>query len=165
MLERGEFGGILTDHKSGIPELDRLDLLDDRSHDELIALILRGHLLIEQQLTEIIARTARSPMALQQARLRFSQLLYVAKALFYDERDDDVWSSIQKLNRIRNRLAHSPNVPEVYQMVRDFLLLPNGPNCSEGNIIMGFHRSLGYLTGALGHISDSARTKASSRPP
>lgn len=68
--------------------------------------IIRGHLLIEQRLRELINLKAKKPNALIDARLTFNQVLCIAKALYWKSGSERLWEGIVKLNNIRNSLSH-----------------------------------------------------------
>jgi hypothetical protein len=68
--------------------------------------ILRGHLLIEEQLRELINLKIRKPDALIEARLTFNQILCIAKALYWQRNSEWLWEGIMMLNNARNSLSH-----------------------------------------------------------
>lgn len=73
---------------------------DDHLH------IMRGHLLIEERLRELINQKFKNPDALIEARLTFNQLLCIAKAFYWEKGSEWLWEGITKLNNIRNSLSH-----------------------------------------------------------
>ena len=74
------------------------------SHDDGVAVLLRGHLWIEGALTELIRATFEFPDEWSDLdRLAFPSKVALARAqgaLFWDE-------PLLELNRVRNRLAHN----------------------------------------------------------
>ena len=68
--------------------------------------ILKGHLHVEGRLVEYIQKRLGNPDAFDPNRFQFSQLLTIAHSLCNAEEYDDLWTSIQKLNTLRNRLSH-----------------------------------------------------------
>lgn len=76
------------------------------THDE-VALVLRGHLIVEAMLWAYIERTVPNPASLSDSRLSFRQVLRVAWALRDPSKDSWLWPALEKLNSIRNELAHS----------------------------------------------------------
>jgi hypothetical protein len=69
--------------------------------------VLKGHLLIEEQLQEFLRATSRHPKSLDDARLNFMQTAHLVRALgglLYN--DHSLWSLVVDLNKLRNRLAH-----------------------------------------------------------
>jgi len=67
--------------------------------DENIELtILKGHLLVESRLIEYIEKKIDNPSAFESDKLRFAQLLMLARSLCGDKEYENLWTSIQKLN-------------------------------------------------------------------
>jgi len=54
-------------------------------------------------------------------RFRFSQLLMIANSLCDTGEYDDLWTSIHKLNVLRNRLSHEPDQSRFDQALQDLL--------------------------------------------
>jgi hypothetical protein len=77
--------------------------------DDPILVILRGHLLIETRLRDILMSVSRSPDELHDARLSFYQVLAVVRAII-GRAEEAVWAFIKRLNKrlneVRNRVAH-----------------------------------------------------------
>jgi hypothetical protein len=73
--------------------------------DDPTLLILRTHLLIEERLRDILARVCRAPDELRAARLSFYQVLSICRAVV-DRHDETPWHFVERLNEVRNRLAH-----------------------------------------------------------
>ncbi len=73
-------------------------------------LLLKAHLLVEEQLQTYIDSRINDPSALRDARLSFSQRLCLAKALHPKPDRFEcgwIWSSLRMLNKIRNSLVHT----------------------------------------------------------
>jgi len=82
--------------------LDKLPVGDD-----LDLIVLKGHLLIEERLRDIVrVPLARRPTSLDEARLRFAQLATLARGMVYEESRDWTFQAVNKLNSIRNDLVH-----------------------------------------------------------
>lgn len=79
-----------------------------READDLTALILKGHLIVEELLTVGIETYCADIEQLRQANLRFGQRLALFRAL---ERvpvvPNEFWDAVLRLNRLRNELAHN----------------------------------------------------------
>lgn len=75
--------------------------------DELTLMVLRGHLVLEQTLDQILEQFAFNFEWLDEANLRFYQKVQAARAFSLDEAENDVWDLILKINSLRNQLAHS----------------------------------------------------------
>jgi len=72
--------------------------------------ILRGHLLIEELLDELIAASLKYPPAIKGARLTFFQKLCIAQGIIGRSRNDSRWKPIKELNKLRNTISH--NLPD-----------------------------------------------------
>lgn len=72
-----------------------------------VTVVLRGHLLVEELLREYVSLQFQKPEMLKDARLTFHQILCIARASSNDAASDKLWLSIEKLNGLRNKLAHS----------------------------------------------------------
>jgi len=64
--------------------------------DEMVS-ILKGHLLIEKQLRELIQLESKKPKALADARLSFHQVLCLAESYYWYKGSEWLWSGIKKL--------------------------------------------------------------------
>jgi len=102
-----------------------LKLLPDTQDLELI--ILKGHLLIEEQLRQIMRERVRNPTALQDAQLEFYQCICLAQSFFAADCEPPLWAAIRKLNRIRNEIAHSLEPGGLHDRIDDFVSSFPGP--------------------------------------
>jgi hypothetical protein len=82
-------------------------LLSEVSNDQAATLILKGHLLIEEGLWNIIAASVSHPHHLLGIRLEFSRKVALARSMSPAAADPHGWELILKLNKVRNSLAHS----------------------------------------------------------
>ena len=76
--------------------------------------VLKGHLLIEEQLQGFLRVTSRHPKSLDDARLSFMQTAHLVRArggLLYQDRS--LWTLVVDLNKLRNRLAHRPEPGDI----------------------------------------------------
>lgn len=83
-----------------------LSLLPHGKEPELV--LLKGHLLIEEQIHALIDRRLQNPQALREAnaRLEAHQAIQLAQAFFPPGHMVDIWRAISKLNTLRNDIAH-----------------------------------------------------------
>jgi hypothetical protein len=91
------------------------------SKGPLDLVILKGHLIVEQQLTAIIEHYCVSPGRLDKISLGFRRKLQLARALTRFPVPEDAWRAIEILNAMRNGLAHdleSPNLPKQIEEAR-----------------------------------------------
>lgn len=84
-----------------------LRLLPHGKDPELV--LLKGHLLIEEQIRALIDRRLQNPQALKEAnaRLETHQAIHLAKAFFPPGHMVEIWRAISKLNTLRNDIAHN----------------------------------------------------------
>lgn len=76
--------------------------------DDLTLIVLKGHLLVEEEINDILDMKLKDSSAIYQARLGFHQRLAVLKALTGTGPDAPFqYSSIEKLNTLRNKIAHN----------------------------------------------------------
>ncbi|WP_200377930.1 hypothetical protein [Rubrivivax gelatinosus] len=90
------------------PGVDRfLSVITPKMGDPTYS-VLRAHLLFEELLRDFVAKQFVHPTALQGARLSFAQLLAIGRAAAVTlEPNDWRWAALDKLNRLRNLLAHN----------------------------------------------------------
>lgn len=96
----------------------RISRLLPRGHDPTLVL-LKGHLLIEEQLIAYIATYCRKPKLLEDVRLTFAQKLRLARSLSGDLTDQ--FCPLDKLNAIRNRMAHHAEISDLNSRLDDYL--------------------------------------------
>jgi hypothetical protein len=93
---------------------DRFRRLMPRSQD-LSVLVLKGHLLIEEQLNYFLKEAVRNPALLGKARLTYAQKLQLVEALSGSLGEKLAFAT--ELNAIRNALAHRADVPDLPERV------------------------------------------------
>lgn len=83
-----------------------LSLLPHGKDPELV--LLKGHLLIEEQIHALIDRRLQNPQVLKEAnaRLEAHQAIQLAQAFFPPGHMVDIWRAVSKLNTLRNSIAH-----------------------------------------------------------
>lgn len=75
--------------------------------DDLVLIVLKGHLLLEQQLEQIIKQVVAHGDILDDARLTFVHKAVLAKAMCWTEHENSMWDFIDALNTLRNDIVHS----------------------------------------------------------
>jgi hypothetical protein len=95
-------------------------LVNHLPSNDLTLIVLKGHLLIEEQLVSLIEGKMKHPAALG-TRMSFSHRLRLAKAMFYQQENAWVWTSIDKLNEVRNHLAHNVEATNLDVKGNDFI--------------------------------------------
>ncbi|EKD7165505.1 hypothetical protein RFA42_004281 [Vibrio vulnificus] len=88
---------------------------------EIDLVILKAHLLIEEQIRLIIVKNLPSPDAIKEANLSCSQAIFLAQALLPDELDQSCWIGAKKLNNIRNKIAHNITNEGLNHQIEDFI--------------------------------------------
>jgi hypothetical protein len=110
---------------------DRFRLYFPRRSNDLALVVLKGHLLLEEHVNRLLALLVYKPEAIEAANLRFYQKLCLLRALA-PEGSHRVVDAAEKLNTLRNRLAHHLDYPQIEAQVRDFLSLCEEPEDPEG---------------------------------
>ena len=77
-----------------------------RQVDELAQVVLKGHLLIESALDNILTLITFNPQHLESARLSFHQKMNVARAICLRKDGYRIWEVIASVNALRNAIAH-----------------------------------------------------------
>ncbi len=88
---------------------------------DLMLATLKGHLLIEEQLDNLISSQLRAPQALKDTRLPFDLKVKLANALTGEMAPPELWTALNILNKLRNSLAHRIEDPKLANLVRDFV--------------------------------------------
>jgi hypothetical protein len=131
--------------------IERADQHLDEVSD-VITLILKGHLLVEEALYAAVQTQFSNPQYLIDANLRFAQLLSIAKGFFFTNEHAPMWNAIQTLNSLRNRLAHKLEVSvSAEELQKICFLLPMPKNAALdhpdiGNLLNG---GLATILGSL----------------
>jgi hypothetical protein len=87
------------------PALTRI-LRQLASIDDITLLLLRSHLLVEQQINTTLQKILPGAVALDVGRLTFHQRIQVLRALDMSRKVEDALRFAERLNSIHNRLAH-----------------------------------------------------------
>ena len=112
----------LADHEAGLKRFDRLIPLTS----DVLTVILKGHLLIEEQLQSIIEAAVHSPELIREARLTFYQRLMLARSIMGHFNQSVAWDAMESLNAIRNRLVHQAEPAATEELLAPFLKLCDG---------------------------------------
>lgn len=92
----------------------------EKDEDEL-SVILKGHLAVEELLRDIIKISVKHAKSIDDARFSFKQCLLLAKSLYVSAHNQWLWDELDKLNRIRNKLAHDLNSAGIKESVNEFI--------------------------------------------
>lgn len=88
-----------------------------------VLVVLKGHLLVEEILREYVSAHVKHPKRLNDARFSFHHCLCLARAFSNDDSNEKLWDSIEKLNNLRNKLAHSLEPKDVDTKIKVFVEL------------------------------------------
>ena len=80
--------------------------------------ILKGHLLLEEKLRELLDMKLPSPQFLEDARLTTHQVICLAEALFRPQAEPWLWDVLHRLNKLRNDIAHKVQPRDVAERMR-----------------------------------------------
>lgn len=121
---------------------------------DMTLMILKGHLLIEEQIAILIRKRIPKPDALREADLTSHQQICLAEALIdelsLDGNDRWLWPAIKKLNNLRNDIAHNLSKSGIDDRIADFV--SRVPNKTEsGNLCHNFEFAL-WVTCAEVHL-------------
>lgn len=94
------------------------------SSDDITILTLKGHLIIEQLLIQMMECAAVNPAPLKGLnRLQFSSRVALAESLVRpsEHREGGIWPLVKKVGKIRNDIAHQLNPKKLDEDLQAFL--------------------------------------------
>jgi len=90
--------------------------------NDLTLIVLKGHLLVEEEINELLNVLLEKPNALKEGNFSFYQKLCILRAILNPKYlPDKEWKAMEQLNNLRNRLAHHLEPKGIKDMVSDFL--------------------------------------------
>ena len=135
---------------------------DERFHKHFnaqmddITLILKCHLMLEELLREFCAEMVPQPQHLSDSRFTFAQTLDLSKALYPADikigRLADLWSLVDKINRIRNLMAHSLDPDSAKLERHKFAIMNTIRSRGADTKQLGFVGCLTYVLGAFSAV-------------
>ena len=96
--------------------------------------VIKGHLLLEEQLKVICSERVRKPEALNLSDPQWgaNQIISLTESLCSGEVDDILWICLRKLNKVRNDVAHNLEPKGFEDRVRDLIgSWPSGVSSAE----------------------------------
>lgn len=81
------------------------ELMDDV--DPLVPVVLKGHLLIERILDNLISSVCFHPEHILNGHFTFAQKVNLARAFAFNKDKHPVWTLVLALNALRNEIAHN----------------------------------------------------------
>lgn len=89
--------------------------------------ILKGHLIIEEELNKALEAKVKSAADIEDARLSFKQLMLITKSHYIADENSWCWGALNNLNKIRNSLSHklepedlNKNLAELVDLVEQY---------------------------------------------
>lgn len=101
--------------------IDRFVLSIPDTPDQVL-LILKTHLLVEQQMNDFLKAQLPNPDAILKKKPRFIHKLNLLRALIPEPSPTDLWDMLEELNSIRNRIAHKLSPENVQSLLHDLVL-------------------------------------------
>ena len=128
--------------------------------NDLTILTLKGHLLVEEVLDEIIHAYCLQPSHLDGVDIRFQVKARLARALIGDVLPESMWAMVDALNSIRNDLAHRLESQKLRTKIEAFVDIkyrdnkelkrpektPKAPDEIAHELSVTIHYLLGQLT-------------------
>lgn len=100
--------------------------------NDLTLVILKGHLLIEEQVRQIIDERVKKPDVLKDARFDCYQAICLAEALCPMDEEPWFWEAVRKLNKIRNDISHNIELDGLEDQVHAFAdFFPSGLDADD----------------------------------
>jgi hypothetical protein len=96
-----------------------------RSKD-ITLIVLKGHLLLEEQMDLLLDVYLENPKPFRRMRPTFSTRLAVLRSLIITHSSDRFLNAAEKLNVLRNKLAHHLEAPELERHIEMFLGILEG---------------------------------------
>lgn len=98
-------------------------------------MLIKGHLLIEESLYSLLKNRMKKSNRLGDARLTFAQLIVLVEGLYFEEELNISWiyRALEKLNKIRNRLAHTVEPDNITNDIKEFSAYVIHNNAHDNN--------------------------------
>jgi hypothetical protein len=88
---------------------------------ELELVVLKAHLLMEEQINLLVDERTKNPTALEEAKLESFHRICLAQSFFPPDHQPWLWKALKKLNTLRNRIAHDLDPKGVEDKIEDFV--------------------------------------------
>jgi hypothetical protein len=128
-----------------------------------IVLVLKGHLLLEKMLYQLVCSKCPNPEYLKRANLGFFHLLNLARALHPILTNDserklttpELWDAMEALNTLRNRLAHHLEPEDLAPLFRRLKVgtFPEPISLDDPAIMTALGISIAFLLGTAAAFS------------
>lgn len=135
---------------------------------DITMIILKGHLLVEQEMNDILDDNLTESKALLDARMTFSHRLAVIKSIYGSfNRSKFPYTQIKKLNALRNQLVHNiepkdleKNIVAFVQEIED---RESKVKFSKMKLENRLKRSIAYLCGLIYGYREGRKAAVSKR--
>lgn len=134
---------------------------------DVTLIILKGHLLVEEQLNTLLAVAVAKPVALSKARLSFSQRVCLLTATHPHVSANEILA-LERLNSLRNLLAHQLEPAEVPRAICAFLeaVWPGRPKTSRHEYsLIELKQSIALVAGTLNGLRQGIAAVVDSAQP
>jgi hypothetical protein len=133
-----------------------IDLLPHTKDVDLI--ILKAHLLIEEQVNAIAAARLVNPGVLMgEHRFESVYRIKLAQSFFPAEKHLWVWKALEQLNTLRNRVAHSIEPKGKDNIMKNVVELVPGASSKESSLQEQFEFALWLLHSAVSALVEPPR--------
>jgi hypothetical protein len=88
-----------------------------------VLLVLKGHLLVEEQLRLLVDERVSKPEAVAKAQLECFHVICLAEAFCGDQAPSYLWDVLRKLNKLRNEIAHKIELPGLQDRIANITAL------------------------------------------
>ena len=97
---------------------------------DLTLIILKGHLLAEEIINELLFCLLKTPTALEKTKLNFNTKLCFIRSLIPKNSLCHAFDAVEKLNTLRNKLAHHLEPVDLDNLINSFLRTLEDPDPS-----------------------------------
>ena len=147
---------IAIAHRTRVRREPMLQHLRDYSH-----IALKGHVLVEDMLEQIIAQHCCAASVLEDVEMNFYIKAKLARALVGDPHGPDLWSLVWRLYLIRSRVARTLKSRGVRQSIGEFIQLasewtknPMPIISTDEHLASSFAESIESVLGTLAAIEN-----------
>jgi hypothetical protein len=81
--------------------------------DALTLAVIKGHLLVEQAMDELIAASVFHPEFLRESRLQFRHKICLCQSMGLNEQNEKMWPLLMQANVLRNAIAHGKSADNI----------------------------------------------------
>ncbi|MBI2336533.1 MAG: hypothetical protein HYU97_07210 [Deltaproteobacteria bacterium] len=99
---------------------------------DLDLIILKGHLIVEQRINEAFEKKLKPNLLKRVKDLRFSiptKLVFLQAMGNFDKTFDHFFEAVEKLNNLRNKMAHNLECPKIEDQAKEILSLMYKGEC------------------------------------